>query len=80
MNVSDEIPDLSTYIEQRLGPRHLPLTTIVPMTVVYLFIFVFGLFGNLSTCLVIVRNKYMHTPTNVYLANLAISDLLTHTV
>jgi hypothetical protein len=26
------------------------------------------------------RNKYMQTPTNVYLANLAVSDLLTHVV
>eukprot|EP00094_Tigriopus_californicus_P002588 TCALIF_02500-PA protein Name:"Similar to CapaR Neuropeptides capa receptor (Drosophila melanogaster)" AED:0.38 eAED:0.38 QI:0/0.5/0.2/0.6/0.5/0.6/5/0/278 len=80
-NGSSEMEDnLSLYIQQRLGPRHLPLTTIIPITIVYLCIFVFGLFGNLSTCLVIVKNKYMHTPTNVYLANLAVSDLLTHTV
>ena len=50
------------------------------MTVVYLAMFVVGVFGNLSTCLVIIKNKYMHTPTNVYLANLAVSDLLTHLV
>lgn len=80
-NGSWDVEDnLSLYIQQRLGPRHLPLTTIIPITIVYLCIFVFGLFGNLSTCLVIVKNKYMHTPTNVYLANLAVSDLLTHTV
>ena len=71
---------LAAYIERTLGPRHLPLSTIVPISVVYAVIFVLGVLGNVSTCLVIFRNKYMQTPTNVYLANLAVSDLLTHLV
>jgi neuromedin U receptor 2 len=50
------------------------------ISVVYATIFVVGVLGNVSTILVILKNKYMHTPTNVYLANLAISDLLTHLV
>ena len=73
-------PDLPTYIQQRLGPPHLPLSTIVPISALYAVIFAVGVFGNVVTCLVIVKNKYMHTPTNVYLANLAVSDLLTHIV
>lgn len=71
---------LSLYIERRLGARHLPLTTIVPISAVYACIFLVGVLGNISTCLVIYKNKYMQTPTNVYLANLAVSDLLTHLV
>ena len=71
---------LAAYIERTLGPRHLPLSTIVPISAVYAVIFVLGVLGNVSTCLVIFRNKYMQTPTNVYLANLAVSDLLTHLV
>ncbi|XP_050346613.1 pyrokinin-1 receptor-like isoform X2 [Nymphalis io] len=39
-------------------------------------IFITGLFGNLFTCVVIIRNKSMHTATNYYLFSLAISDLL----
>jgi hypothetical protein len=77
---SSTIDNLDSYIEQRLGARHLPLTTIVPISVVYATIFVVGVLGNTSTCLVIMKNKYMQTPTNVYLANLAVSDLLTHLV
>lgn len=73
-------PDIPTYIAQHLGAQHLPLTTIVPISVVYAIIFVLGVLGNVSTICVILKNKYMHTPTNVYLANLAISDLLTHLV
>ena len=71
---------LDEYIARHLGARHLPLTTIVPISVVYACIFIVGVLGNVSTCLVIYKNKYMQTPTNVYLANLAISDLLTHIV
>jgi hypothetical protein len=76
----DEGVDVWTYIERRLGARHLPLTTVAPMTVVYAVIFVVGVMGNACTCLVILRNKYMQTPTNVYLASLALSDLLTQVV
>lgn len=47
------------------------------MTVIYSLIFVSGLVGNLSTCIVIVQNPHMHTATNYYLFNLAVSDLLT---
>jgi len=72
--------DIAEYIASRLGAQHLPLTTIIPISVVYATIFVVGVLGNVSTILVILKNKYMHTPTNVYLANLAISDLLTHLV
>jgi hypothetical protein len=73
-------PDAATYIARHLGAQHLPLTTIIPISVVYAIIFVLGVLGNVSTICVVLKNKYMHTPTNVYLANLAISDLLTHLV
>ena len=77
---SSTTPDEATYIAQHLGAQHLPLTTIIPISVVYSIIFIVGVLGNVSTICVILKNKYMHTPTNVYLANLALSDLLTHLV
>ncbi|GJQ73946.1 GPRGHP1 [Trypoxylus dichotomus] len=52
-----------------------PLRWIIPITVVYAIIFITGLLGNVSTCIVIARNKSMHTATNYYLFSLAISDL-----
>jgi len=63
-------------LELLLGPRRQDFSTAVPMTVVYALIFVTGLIGNVSTCVVIARNHYMHTTTNYCLFNLAISDLL----
>lgn len=52
------------------------LDVLVPLTVVYVVIFVAGVLGNASTCIVIARNRSMHTATNFYLFSLAVSDLI----
>ncbi|CAH4037678.1 unnamed protein product [Pieris brassicae] len=44
--------------------------------VVYLIIFFVSLIGNVLTCIVIYSVKSMHTATNYYLFNLAVSDLI----
>uniref|UniRef100_A0A1B6D5J0 G-protein coupled receptors family 1 profile domain-containing protein n=1 Tax=Clastoptera arizonana TaxID=38151 RepID=A0A1B6D5J0_9HEMI len=53
-----------------------PLYVVILITVVYSLILVSGVVGNVSTCIVISRNKHMHTATNYYLFSLAVSDLL----
>lgn len=58
------------------GPQRDSLYIVIPITIMYTIIFITGLIGNIFTCLVIVRNKSMHTATNYYLFSLAISDLL----
>lgn len=58
------------------GPKRDPPSTVIPMTLIYTVILVTGVVGNICTCVVIARNKYMHTATNYYLFSLAISDLL----
>ena len=63
-------------LTQVLGPRREALYKVIPMTVVYCVIFVTGVIGNVCTCLVIARTKYMQTVTNYYLFNLAVADLL----
>lgn len=57
------------------GPKHLPLSVVIPITVIYALIFVTGVVGNIAVCLVIIGNSAMHTATNYYLFSLAISDL-----
>ena len=64
------------YLANAIGPKRGPLTAVVIITCIYCFIFLSGLFGNICTCLVIYKNKYMHTATNYYLFNLAVADLL----
>ena len=46
------------------------------MTMVYVLLFLTGVLGNLAVCLVIVRNRSMHTATNYYLFSLAMADLV----
>lgn len=77
-NDSDEVtvkPNLST-IMQNLTMHRDPMTIVIPVTICYFIIFIAGILGNVITCIVISRNRSMHTATNYYLFNLAISDLL----
>ena len=66
----------SANVTSTWGPRRDPLYIVVPITVIYAVILLTGLVGNVSTCVVIARNKHMHTATNYYLFSLAVSDLL----
>ncbi|XP_034836675.2 neuropeptides capa receptor-like [Maniola hyperantus] len=59
-----------------MGSRRLPLSEIVPISVVLVVIFLTGVVGNVCVCVVIVRNPGLHTATNYYLFSLAVSDLL----
>lgn len=66
-----------TFLQQEdSSTRRDPLYIVLPITVIYVVIFLTGVVGNVSTCVVIARNKSMHTATNYYLFSLAVSDLL----
>ncbi|CAH0561228.1 unnamed protein product [Brassicogethes aeneus] len=72
----DENFDIWLYLECVQGAQRQSLYIIVPITIINLIIFVTGLFGNLSVCIVIVKQSTLHTATNYYLFNLAVSDLM----
>uniref|UniRef100_A0A034VP96 Neuromedin-U receptor 2 n=1 Tax=Bactrocera dorsalis TaxID=27457 RepID=A0A034VP96_BACDO len=59
-----------------LGPTRDALEIVIPVTIIYSLIFVSGVIGNISTCIVIKKNRSMHTATNYYLFSLAVSDFL----
>lgn len=42
----------------------------------YFLIFFLCMVGNTVVCFIVMRNKHMHTVTNFFILNLAISDLL----
>lgn len=71
---SGNITAISSNNVIRFEPE--PLAVLILVTMCYSFIFVLGILGNVITCAVIYRNKSMHTATNYYLFNLAISDLI----
>lgn len=70
MNENDE------NLMMMYGPTRDPLYVVVPITFIYMLIFVTGVVGNISTCIVIAKNRSMHTATNYYLFSLAVSDFL----
>ncbi|EDW40521.1 GL24842 [Drosophila persimilis] len=42
----------------------------------YATVFVLGVFGNVLVCYVVLRNRAMQTVTNIFITNLALSDIL----
>lgn len=75
-NLTYADPDLADYAWMKMGPRCVDRSFAVPALAIYSCILILGLFGNVSTCCVIVGNTHMHTATNYYLFSLAISDML----
>ena len=76
MDSSNHTLDLQEQLEQLYGAKRESLYSVIPFTIIYVAIFVFGIIGNVCTCVVVTRNRYMHTATNYYLFNLAVSDFL----
>ncbi|XP_049868569.1 pyrokinin-1 receptor-like [Pectinophora gossypiella] len=75
-NITDNFSMSAVDPTDIFGPQRDSLYIVLPITIIYTLIFITGLFGNIFTCIVIIRNKSMHTATNYYLFSLAISDLL----
>ncbi|XP_054724042.1 pyrokinin-1 receptor-like [Uloborus diversus] len=85
-NSNFSLPSMSTFAENDsnnltlyvfdLGPKRDSLSSVIPITVIYVLILIAGLIGNICTCVVIIRNKHMRSTTNYYLFSLAVSDLL----
>jgi len=74
---SDTVPfDVTGFLAGILGCRHRGLGESVALSAIYCVVLVTGVVGNVATCVVVVRNKYMHTATNYYLVSLAVSDML----
>ncbi|KAH3747932.1 hypothetical protein DPMN_182367 [Dreissena polymorpha] len=68
--------DVNTILTENLGNKHKGLVAALGLSFVYTVILLTGLIGNMCTCIIIRKNAYMHTTTNLYLFNLAISDMM----
>lgn len=44
--------------------------------VAYVLIFLLCMVGNALVCFIVLRNRHMRTVTNMFILNLAVSDLL----
>ena len=76
LNASEVDLDLHSFIETFVGEKRQNTLVVIVLSFVYITIFLTGLMGNTFTFIVILRNIYMRTVTNYYLASLALSDVL----
>ena len=67
--------EIRDFMVQKLGHKQKDSFIALLLTCVYAVIFITSVIGNISTCLVIRRNRHMHTTTNLYLVNLAVADV-----
>lgn len=67
--------EIRDFMGQKLGHKQKDSFIALLLTCVYAVIFITSVIGNISTCLVIRRNRHMHTTTNLYLVNLAVADV-----
>lgn len=63
----------SSYLPEDMTSN---LTVKIVFSVFYIIIFILGIFGNVLVVFVVGRNRQMHTVTNLFIANLALSDVL----
>ncbi|XP_059079871.1 neuropeptides capa receptor-like isoform X2 [Tigriopus californicus] len=68
--------EIHAYLRNVLGPQRQPAEKLIPLTIVYIVMFITGVFGNLSVCCVILRIPGMRSATNYYLFSLAVADML----
>ncbi|XP_069696521.1 uncharacterized protein [Periplaneta americana] len=81
MYEEDYNPVVPNYVETEddyYSRLHDYVTYVEP--VIYILLLIFGAIGNVVILVVIICNSEMHTIPNVYIMNLAISDLLLLTV
>ena len=67
---------IDEFLLAALGPQQMDNRALLLLvTIFYAVVFVTGVVGNLSVCLVITRSKSLHSAMNYYLVSLAIADL-----
>lgn len=60
----------------RHGAAPLDLSRAVPVGMVLAFFIMFAIVGNILVILAVVCNRHLRIPTNYFIINLAIADLL----
>lgn len=65
-----------SLIDAQRDEEVMHVRTKVLIIIAYSILCMVSTFGNSLVCYVILKNKRLHTPTNFFLANLAVSDLL----
>lgn len=59
-----------------VNPEYPELWEIIIKSVLFAIIILMSLVGNILIIIIVFRNRQMHTPTNYYIVNLAVADLM----
>ena len=74
--VANNDTGVDEFLLAALGPQQMDnRALLLIVTIFYAVVFVTGLVGNLSVCLVITRSRSLHSAMNYYLVSLAVADL-----
>ena len=72
--ITEEMENIVTH--ETIWPTQMEeKALLVLVTVFYVVVFVSGLLGNLSVCLVIIKSTSLHSAMNYYLISLAVADI-----
>lgn len=71
-----QMPISSSYSNRTNGATPLDLTRAVPVGMVLASFIMFAIVGNILVILSVVCNRHLRIPTNYFIINLAIADLL----
>ncbi|XP_028320889.1 motilin receptor [Gouania willdenowi] len=75
-SVGAEAPDPYNTDDHHYEGSLFPTSTLIPVTIICILIFIIGVTGNTMTILIIQYFKDMKTTTNLYLSSMAVSDLI----
>ena len=74
LTLTEEVENIVTH--ETIWPTQMEeKALLVLVTVFYVVVFVSGLLGNLSVCLVIIKSSGLHSAMNYYLISLAVADI-----
>jgi heme/copper-type cytochrome/quinol oxidase subunit 2 len=75
LNLTEAAESNSSLFEMDEDEEHSKMTILI-LFIFYSLIFVIGITGNLLVVYVVVRKKSMRSVTNLFIMNLALSDIL----
>ncbi|XP_060551585.1 QRFP-like peptide receptor, partial [Ruditapes philippinarum] len=75
--VAENLSNISVNnLKQNDSEMNIPLYIYIIVSIVNTVIFIVGTFGNILVIIVVLRVREMRTPTNVFLLNLSVADVL----
>lgn len=80
INGSFNVSANDTFEQFERGELRYGIFLTIVICIAYLVVFVVGVLGNVCVVLVVVSFPRMRSPTNLFIANLAIADLLVNVV